>query len=65
MDDLIGKRVKLLAPVRAGNGKEYFKEHPKIIRLSETLGRPMYLVKWDDDATTFVFPNELEVLEDE
>ena len=64
MNDLVGKRVKLLVPVRAGSGKEYFNEHPKILRVTESLGRPMYLVKWDDDVTTFVFTHEVEILDE-
>lgn len=63
MSDVVGKRVKLLVPVRASSGKEYFIEHPKIVRITKNLDRTMYLVKWDDDASTFLFPDEVEILE--
>lgn len=63
MNDLVGKRVKLLVPVRSSNGKEYFKEHPTIIRIVENLERTMYYVRWDDEASTFLFPDEVEILE--
>ena len=65
MNDLVGKKVKLLVPVRSSNGKEYFKEHPKITRIIDNLDRHMFCVVFEDGASTFLFPNEIEVLEEE
>lgn len=63
MNDLVGKKVKLKRPVRAGEGKQYFTEIATILRVSFNLDREMYLVGFDDGATTFLFPNEVEFVE--
>ena len=36
-----------------------FAEQPQILRKLENLDRQMYLVRFDDGATTFVFPHEV------
>lgn len=61
MNDLVGKKVRLKIPIRAGEGKSYFKEIATIIRVTENLGRIMWLIRFSDDVTTFIFPDENEV----
>lgn len=63
MDEIVGKKVKLKIPVRAGNGKQYFKELATVSRVCFNLDRKMYLVSFDDGATTFLFPDEVELVE--
>ena len=56
-----GKHCRLLRPVRDREGHSHFTEQPLILKEINTLDRHMYLVKFDDGATTFVFPHEMAV----
>ncbi len=38
-----------------------FEERPRILREVRNLDRKMYLVQFEDGATTFVFPHEIIV----
>ncbi|HTY54015.1 MAG TPA: hypothetical protein VMB26_02380 [Candidatus Binataceae bacterium] len=56
-----GKHCTLLKPVRDREGHTHFSERPLILQEIKNLDRCMYLVKFDDGATTFVFPHEMAV----
>ena len=58
-----GKHCRLLRPVRDHDGRSRFQEQPKILRVINNLDRKMYLVQFDDGATTFLFPDEVVVQE--
>jgi hypothetical protein len=60
-DATVGKRVKLLKPVRDHEGRTRFNEHPRVLREVNNLDRHMFLVQFEDGATTFLFPNEVAV----
>jgi hypothetical protein len=59
--DVIGKTCHLRRPIRDRAGRSRFTETPVILREMSNLDRLMYLVKFADGATTFVFPDEIEV----
>ena len=40
-----------------------FRENPEVVREFDNLGRRMLLVRFDDGATTFLFPHEVKVFE--
>ena len=50
---------KLLRPVRDRDGRFHFGERPRVLRELNNLDRLMYLVQFDDGATTFLFPDEV------
>jgi len=56
-----GMHCRLLRPVRDREGHSHFTEQPLILKEIKNLDRHMYLVKFDDGATTFVFPHEMAV----
>ena len=56
-----GKSCQLRMPIRDRAGPTHFRDHPRVIREVDNLGRHMYLVRFDDGATTFVFPHEVEI----
>jgi hypothetical protein len=53
------RRCSLVRPIRDHEGRLRFHETPVIVKQVTNLGRLMYLVRFDDGATTFVFPNEI------
>jgi hypothetical protein len=55
----IEKRCRLVGPVRDHTGRVHFGEQPIILREVNNLDRQMFLVQFDDGATTFVFPHEV------
>jgi hypothetical protein len=55
----VGTRCKLLRPIRDREGRARFAEQPEIVRELTNLERQMYLVKFSDGNTTFVFPDEV------
>ncbi len=57
--DAIGHQCRLLRPVRDREGRSHFDEHPQIIRQLWNLDRQMFLVRFDDGTTTFLFPHEI------
>jgi hypothetical protein len=59
--ELIGKHCKLQKPVRDHEGRSRFSEQPRILREVNNLDRRMYLVQFDDGATTFLFPDEVVI----
>ncbi len=59
--DIIGRTCNLRRPIRDRAGRSRFSESPVILREMSNLDRRMYLVKFADGATTFVFPEEIEV----
>lgn len=52
-------RCRLLRPIRDREGRARFREQPRILREMENLERHMFLVEFEDGATTFVFPHEI------
>jgi hypothetical protein len=60
-ESVVGRQCRLLKPVRDHQGRTRFAEHPRIVRELINLGRRMYLVEFEDRATTFLFPNEIAI----
>jgi len=56
------KYCRLLEPVRDHEGRIRFAESVEIVKEIDNLDRHMYLVRFEDGATTFVFPHEVELL---
>lgn len=54
-----GTTCRLLRPIRDREGRLRYEEHPRILRRITNLEREMFLVRFDDGATTFVFPDEI------
>jgi len=52
----------LLEPVRDHEGRIRFTEAVEIIKEIDNLDRHMYLVRFEDGSTTFVFPHEVEII---
>jgi hypothetical protein len=52
-------RCRLLRPVRDRDGRTHFREQPRILREIENLDRHMFLVRFENGGTTFVFPHEI------
>jgi hypothetical protein len=59
IEAVVGRNCRLLRPVRDHEGRNRFSEKPRILREVINLGRHMYLVQFDDGATTFLFPDEV------
>ena len=57
----IEKRCRLVGLVRDTSGRVRFNEQPTIVREVNNLDRHMFLVRFDDGATTFLFPHEVAV----
>lgn len=55
----IEKRCRLIGSVRDHNGRVRFGEQPTILREVDNLDRHMFLVQFDDGATTFLFSHEV------
>jgi hypothetical protein len=60
-DSTTARHYRLLGPVRDQQGLSHFNEQPRIIREFDNFDRHMYLVRFDDGSTTFLFPYELMV----
>jgi hypothetical protein len=56
-----GRFCNLRRPIRDRSGRARFDEAPIILREVLNLDRRMYLVKFADGATTFVFPDEVDL----
>jgi hypothetical protein len=61
IEAVVGRHCRLLRPVRDHEGRSRFEERPRILREINNLDRHMYLVRFDDGATTFLFPDEVVV----
>jgi hypothetical protein len=57
------RRCQLTQPIRDAGGTVRFRENAEILHEVDNLGRRMILVRFDDGATTFLFPHEVKVLE--
>ena len=55
------KRCELLRPVRDRSGRNHFREPIRLLREIRNLDRTMYLVRFEDCATTFLFPHEIAI----
>jgi hypothetical protein len=60
-ESVAGECCRLLRPVRDREGRCRFHERPRILREVSNLDRLMYLVQFEDGATTFVFPHEVAI----
>jgi hypothetical protein len=60
-NEIIGRRCHLLRPVRDQEGRTRFNEKPEILREVDNLNRRMFLVRFPDGSTTFLFPDEVNV----
>jgi hypothetical protein len=60
-ESVVGRHCRLVRPVRDHEGRGRFNEEPLIVKEVENLGRLMYLVKFDDGSTTFLFPSEVSL----
>jgi len=58
---VVGRVCRLQKPVRDHDGRSRFSEQPRILREMKNLDRRMFLVQFDDGATTFLFPDEVVV----
>ncbi|GEM_PF-1974611 len=56
------KYCRLLEQVRDHEGHIRFAEAVEIVKEIDNLGRHMFLVRFKDGGTTFVFPHEVELL---
>jgi hypothetical protein len=56
-----GQHCHLQRPIRDHAGYYHFHEDPLILRELDNLERRMYLVRFNDGAETFVFPDEVEI----
>lgn len=54
-----GLRCRLLKPIRDHEGRIRFGERPRVLQDIYNLGRHMYLVRFEDGSTTFLFPDEV------
>ena len=59
-----GRFCKLLRPVRDREGHAHFLDQPQILGEIDNLDRHMYLVRFGDGATTFVFPHEVAIVDE-
>jgi len=50
---------RLNAPIRDQAGRIRFQEQPRVLRQISNLDRKMFLVQFEDGATTFLFPSEI------
>jgi hypothetical protein len=55
------KRCRLVRSVRDHNGRVRFGEQPRILREVNNRDRHMFLVQFDDGATTFLFSDEVAI----
>ena len=61
--EIVGKQCQLLKPIRTHEGLSKFKESATILRITKSLDRTMYLVRFDDESTPFLFPEEVKIIE--
>jgi hypothetical protein len=61
LESVAGRQCRLLRPVRDHEGHMHFGEHPQIVRAVNNLGRRMFLVRFNDQSTTFLFPDEVVI----
>ncbi len=57
-----GRQCRLLRPIRDHEGRTRFEEVPLIMKHMRNLEREMFLVRFSDGATVFVFPDEIAVI---
>jgi hypothetical protein len=60
-DGVMGRHCQLLKPVRDHEGRMRFSEKPEIVREVNNLNRRMFLVRFADGCTTFLFPDEVNI----
>jgi hypothetical protein len=59
--DLHRRQCHLRKAIRDTAGRMRFRERPVILREVFNLDRHMYLVKFADGSTAFLFPHEIDV----
>jgi hypothetical protein len=55
------RHCELLRPVRDRSGRSHFNEAVTLLREMHNLDRTMYLVRFEDGSTTFLFPYEIAI----
>ncbi len=55
----IRRRCRLLVPVRDRLGRTHYDERPMVLHEIFNLGRHMYLVRFEDGTTIYLFENEI------
>jgi len=62
--DLVGRKCRLKAQTRATDGTIHdSKEQLTIKRVVMNLEREMFLISFFNETTAYVFPNEVEILD--
>jgi len=57
-----GKRCHLNRAIRdPRSGAMHFHEDPLILREAQQMGRAMFLVRFDNNDESYVFPEEVEI----
>jgi len=61
VDPVVGRHCLLKRPIRDREGVNHFNEKPTVLRQIMNLERRMFLVEFEDGATTFLFPDEVTI----
>jgi hypothetical protein len=59
-EETTSRLCRLVKPIRDKAGRVRFNETAEIVDEVENLGRRMYLVRFEDGSTTFLFPDEIK-----
>ena len=65
---MYGKKMdaELTDTIRDASGKSHrIGQHVTIVKRSETLGREMYLVQFEDDSRGYVYSHEIELVSEQ
>lgn len=62
-ESVAGRYCILKRPVRDRDGVSNFNERLRVLREVINLDRRMFLVEFDDGSTTFLFPNEVTIVQ--
>ena len=67
MHELVGKKCRLVHPIRDPEGKSRYREEsdPIIIRVGNNLDRLMLYVQLNDKTIMVLFPKDIEIIEEE
>jgi hypothetical protein len=66
MHELVGKKCRLVRPIRDPEGKSRYREelNPTIIRVGNNLDRLMLYVQLSDETIMVLFPKDIEIIEE-
>jgi hypothetical protein len=62
--EAIGRRCRLIVPVRDHQGRIQFEERPTIVSEIHNLGRHMFLARFADGAYMYLFQHEIRLEDD-